>query len=170
MSNDRHSYVVVGSGAAGAVVANRLSANPANRVLLLEAGSWDWNPLFHIPAGLTQLITTHANWGSPLTPQRETEQPRDLVPARSCARRLDFDQYHDLCRGHRLDYDHWRELGNEGWGYEDVLPYFRRSENNERFNDRYHGCGGDLNVTGQVQANPLSKAFVRAFQEPGLPV
>jgi choline dehydrogenase-like flavoprotein len=72
-------------------------------------------------------------------------------------------------RGHRNDYDTWRDLGNKGWGYEDVLPYFRMSENNERFADRYHGSGGPMNVAEQLMHNPLTKAFVRAGQELGLP-
>lgn len=72
-------------------------------------------------------------------------------------------------RGHRLDYDEWRDLGNEGWGYQDVLPYFRKVEHNERLNDEFHGSDGAMNVTEQVQHNELTKAFVRAGQELGLP-
>lgn len=170
MVKDCYSYIVVGSGASGAVVANRLSANPGNRVLLLEAGGKDWNPLLHVPVGFTQLLrSTDVNWGFSTVPQREMNNREIWYPQGRTLGGSTSINAMIYTRGHRLDYDHWKELGNEGWGYEDVLPYFRKSENNERFSDRYHGSGGDLNVTGQVQANPLSKAFVRACQELGLP-
>ena len=169
MTSDRYTYIVVGSGAAGAVVANRLSADPSHRVLLLEAGGRDWNPLIHVPVGFTKLTTPDVNWGfstvaQPQMNQREMWYPQGRTLGGSTS--INAMIY---IRGHQHDYDHWKALGNEGWSYEDVLPYFRKSENNERFHDAYHGTGGDMNVTSQVQANPLSKAFVRGCQELGLP-
>jgi choline dehydrogenase-like flavoprotein len=169
MNQGSYTYVIVGSGAAGAVVANRLSANPAHRVLLLEAGGRDWNPLIHVPVGFTQLTTPDVNWGFATVAQREMNHREMWYPQGRTLGGSTSINAMIYVRGHRLDYENWKELGNEGWGYEDVLPYFRKSENNERFNDRYHGSGGELNVTSQIQANPLSKAFVRACQELGLP-
>lgn len=164
-----YTYIVIGSGAAGCVVANRLSADPAHRVLLLEAGGRDWNPLIHIPVGFTKLTTPDVNWGFSTVPQREMDgremwypQGRTLGGSTSINAMI-------YIRGHREDYEEWKHLGNKGWGYEDVLPYFRKSEHNERLNDRFHGTSGDMNVTQQVQQNPLTKAFVRSCQEIGLP-
>ena len=169
MSSKRYTYIVVGSGAAGAVVANRLSADPSNDVLLLEAGGRDWNPLIHIPVGFTKLTTPDVNWGFSTVPQSQMDgremwypQGRTLGGSTSINAMI-------YIRGQREDYDEWARLGAEGWDYRGVLPYFRRSENNERFNNEFHGVGGDMNVTQQVQTNPLSKAFVRGLQELGVP-
>ena len=169
MTRETYTYIVVGAGAAGCVVANRLSADPTHRVLLLEAGGRDWNPLIHIPVGFTKLTTPDVNWGFSTVPQREMDgremwypQGRTLGGSTSINAMI-------YIRGQRADYDRWAALGNEGWGYEDVLPYFRASEHNERLNSRYHGTTGDMNVTQQVQHNQLSKAFVRALQELGVP-
>jgi len=169
MTSDRYTYIVVGSGAAGCVVANRLSADPAHCVLLLEAGGRDWNPLIHVPIGFTKLTTPDVNWGFSTVPQpqmnnREMWYPQGRVLGGSTS--INAMIY---IRGHRLDYEEWQSLGNKGWGYDDVLPYFRKSENNERLNNLYHGTGGDMNVTQQIQTNPLTKAFVRACQEIGIP-
>jgi hypothetical protein len=102
-------------------------------------------------------------------PPAGAEQPPDALPAGPHARWQHVDQRDDLHPGNRLDYDGWRDLGNEGWGYDGVLPYFRKSENNERLADAYHGTGGPLNVTDQVGHNPISKGFVRAAQSVGIP-
>jgi choline dehydrogenase-like flavoprotein len=164
----RYDYIVVGAGAAGCVVANRLSADTGVRVLLLEAGGRDWNPLIHIPIGFTKLTTPDVNWGYQTVPQarmndREMWYPQGRTLGGSTA--INAMIY---IRGHRADYDKWERLGNTGWGYEGVLPYFTRSENNERLHDAYHGIGGELNVTQQIQHNPLTKAFVRSCQEIGI--
>jgi len=168
-SDERYDYVVVGAGAGGCVVANRLSADPSTRVLLLEAGGPDRSPLIHMPVGFTKLTGPKVNWGfktiaQPQLNNREMHYPQGRTLGGSTS--INAMIY---IRGHRLDYDEWRDLGNKGWGYEDVLPYFRRSEHNERLNDEYHGVDGAMNVTEQVQHNELSKAFVRAGQEIGLP-
>lgn len=169
MSTDRFDYVVVGSGAAGAVVAGRLSEDPAVRVLLLEAGGRDWNPLIHMPVGFTKLTSPSVNWGFETVPQPQLDgrelwypQGRTLGGSTSINAMI-------YIRGQREDYDRWAALGNDDWGYERVLPFFRRAERNERLNDRYHGTDGAMNVTEQVQHNELSKAFVRAAQELGVP-
>jgi choline dehydrogenase-like flavoprotein len=164
-----YDYIVVGAGAAGCVVANRLSADPSTTVLLLEAGGRDLNPLIHIPIGFTKLTTPDVNWGYSTVPQPEMNnrdmwypQGRTLGGSTSINAMI-------YIRGHRADYDDWEALGNDGWGYDGVLPYFKKSENNERLHNTWHGAGGDLNVTQQVQHNPLTKAFVRSCQEIGIP-
>ena len=162
-------YIVVGAGAAGCAVANRLSEDPDVRVALLEAGGKDSSPLIHMPAGFTKLVGEKVNWGFKTVPQkhvngREMHYPQGRTLGGSTS--INAMIY---IRGHRLDYDEWRDLGNEGWGYEDVLPYFRKAENNERFVDAYHAQGGPVNVADQTQYNPLTKAFVRAAQEAGIP-
>jgi choline dehydrogenase len=169
MSDDRYTYVVVGAGAAGCVVANRLSADPANRVLLLEAGGRDRNPLIHIPVGFTKLTTPDVNWGFSTVPQPQMDDREMWYPQGRTLGGSTSINAMIYIRGQHADYDRWAELGCDGWGYEDVLPFFRASEHNERLNDRYHGSAGDMNVTQQVSFNPLSKAFVRALQELGVP-
>jgi choline dehydrogenase len=169
VTSNEFTFIVVGAGAAGCVLANRLSADPAHRVLLLEAGGRDLNPLIHIPVGFTKLTTPDVNWGFSTVPQPQMDgremwypQGRTLGGSTSINAMI-------YIRGQRGDYDRWAQLGNKGWGYEDVLPYFKFSEHNERLNDRYHGTEGEMNVTQQVAFNALSKAFVRALQELGVP-
>ena len=167
--NDRHTHIVIGAGAAGCAVAARLSEDPANRVLLLEAGGRDWNPLIHMPAGFTKLTGPSVNWGFETVPQPELNNRRMHYPQGRTLGGSTSINAMIYIRGNRLDYDEWRDLGNEGWGYDGVLPYFRKSENNENFADEYHGTGGPLNVTDQVGHNPISKGFVRAAQSVGIP-
>jgi choline dehydrogenase len=169
MNNDDFTYIVVGAGAAGCVLANRLSADPSHRVLLVEAGGWDRNPLIHIPVGFTKLTTPDVNWGYSTVPQPQMDGREMWYPQGRTVGGSTSINAMIYIRGQRSDYDRWAELGNDGWAYEDVLPYFRASEHNERLNDRYHGSEGDMNVTQQVQFNELSKAFVRALQELGIP-
>ncbi len=163
-----YDYIIVGAGAAGCAVAHRLSEDPDVNVLLLEAGGPDKNPLIHMPAGFTKLVGEKVNWCFKTAPQkhvnnREMHYPQGRTMGGSTS--INAMIY---IRGHRADYDHWRDIGNAGWGYDDVLPYFKVSENNERLFDEYHGSGGPLNVAEQTQYNPLTKAFVRSAQEAGL--
>ncbi len=162
-------YIVVGAGAAGCAVAHRLSEDPDVTVALLEAGGKDSNPLIHMPAGFTKLTSDDVNWGFKTVPQaqvnnREMHYPQGRTLGGSTS--INAMIY---IRGHRSDYDEWRDLGNEGWGYEGVLPYFKKSENNERFVDEFHGHGGPVNVADQTQHNTLTRAFVRSAQEAGIP-
>jgi choline dehydrogenase len=169
MTAERYTYIVAGAGAAGCVVANRLSADPSHRVLLLEAGPPDRSPLIHMPIGFTKLTSPKVNWRFETVPQRHlNNRPMYYPQGRTLGGSTSINAMIYI-RGHRNDYDAWRDLGNKGWGYDDVLPYFRMSENNERFADRYHGSGGPMNVAEQLMHNPLTKAFVRAGQELGLP-
>lgn len=163
-----YDYIIVGAGSAGCVLANRLSANPNTTVLLLEAGGRDWNPFIHMPAGLARLVTqTGVNWNYVTTPQgqlnnRELYWPRGKVLGGSSS-------INAMCyiRGQAEDYDHWAELGNSGWRYADVLPYFIKSENNQRGADVYHGDNGPQHVSDLRHTNDLSHVFVEAGQQLG---
>jgi choline dehydrogenase len=166
---ERYTHIVVGAGAAGCAVANRLSEDPANRVLLMEAGGPDRSPLIHMPAGFTKLTGPRVNWGFSTVPQPQLNNRRMHYPQGRTLGGSTSINAMIYIRGHRLDYDEWESLGNEGWGYDGVLPYFRKMENHERLVNDYHGAGGPVNVADQVQHNPLSRAFVRAGQEIGLP-
>lgn len=168
MSDQRFDYIVVGAGAAGCVVANRLSEDPTTKVLLLEAGGRDWSPLIHLPVGFTKLTSPGVNWGFETVPQPELNNRRMWYPQGRTLGGSTSINAMIYIRGHALDYQRWRELGAKGWGYDDVLPFFRRAEHNERLADEFHGADGPMNVTEQVQHNELTKAFVRAAQQTGL--
>jgi choline dehydrogenase len=163
-----YDYVVVGAGSAGCVLANRLSADPATRVLLLEAGGPDTGPLFRVPGMYGKPFRTAHDWGYDTTPQRHLDDrplywPRGKVLGGSSS--LNAMIY---IRGHRADYDEWAALGCTGWGYDDVLPYFRRSEDNRRIRDRYHGTGGELTVSDLRDPHPYSLRYVEACVAMGM--
>ena len=168
-ANHQYDYIVVGAGAAGCAVANRLSEDPNVSVVLLEAGGRDSSPLIHMPAGFTKLTGEKVNWGFNTVPQKHVNQREMHYPQGRTLGGSTSINAMIYIRGHRLDYDEWRDMGNEGWGYDGVLPYFKKSENNERFVNEYHGTGGLLNVADQIQSNLLTRAFVRAAQQVGIP-
>ena len=169
--SDSYDYVIVGAGSAGCVLANRLTGSGRHRVLLLEAGGRDTNPWIHIPVGYGKTFTDpKVNWlfksePHPATGNRAILQPRGKVLGGSSS--INGMIY---IRGQREDYDQWRQLGNTGWSYEDVLPYFRKAEDNERGSDDYHGIGGHLKVSDPKDPHPLSDAFIAAAQECGYPL
>jgi choline dehydrogenase len=164
-----YDYIIVGSGSAGSVLANRLSARPEINVLLLEAGGSDNSFYVRMPAGIANLSGPRFNWGYETAPQavmkgRRMYWPRGrLIGGSSSVNAMVY------VRGQPGDYDHWRQLGNAGWSYDDVLPYFRKAERNERLRDRFHGADGPLNVAERPYTNPLSRIFVEAAQQAGLP-
>jgi choline dehydrogenase len=164
-----YDYIIVGSGSAGSVLANRLSARPEIKVLLLEAGGSDDSFYVRMPAGIANLSGPRFNWGYETAPQaamkgRRMYWPRGrLVGGSSSVNAMVY------MRGQPADYDHWRQLGNAGWSYDDVLPYFKKAERNERLHDSFHGADGPLNVAERPYTNPLSHAFVEAAQQAGLP-
>jgi choline dehydrogenase len=163
-----YDYIIVGAGSAGCVLANRLSADPNNTVLLLEAGKRDTSPFIHMPPGVGQLIAgTKHNWGFNTAPEphlnnRELFWPRGKVLGGSSS--INGMIYN---RGHAKDYDQWRQLGNEGWSYDEVLPYFKKSMNQERGADDFHGIGGPLNVKDSDAPVELHKLFIDAGVEAG---
>ena len=167
-------YIIIGGGSAGCVLAARLSENPAITVALLEAGPVDSNVLIHCPAGLALLAQTGAaGWGFETTPQaglngRKGYQPRGKVLGGSSS--INAMVY---MRGHKADYDHWAEQGNPGWSYADVLPYFKKAENNERTFDAkdapFHGKCGPLNVMDLRSPSKYGPIFVEAGKQAGHP-
>ncbi len=163
-------YVIVGAGSAGCVLANRLTADGVTRVLLLEAGPTDWNPLIHIPVGYaTTLKDPRINWlyeteADPGSGGRVHVWPRGKVLGGSSS--INGLLY---VRGQMADYDNWAQLGATGWGSADVLPYFRKAEANERLRDELHGTDGPLNVSDASTRHPVSDAVVNAGVEAGLP-
>ena len=165
-----YDYVIVGAGSAGCVLANRLSADPANRVLLIEAGGKDRNPWLHIPVGYFKTMhNPKTDWCFVTEPDpglngRRLKWPRGKVLGGSSA--LNGLLY---IRGQAQDYDHWRQLGNAGWSFEDVLPYFKRAEDQERGADDFHGAGGPLKVSNMRIHRPLCDAFIEAAEQIGIP-
>ncbi|MBV9459033.1 MAG: choline dehydrogenase [Bradyrhizobium sp.] len=163
-------YVVVGAGSAGCVLANRLSANGKHSVLLLEAGPRDSNIWIHVPIGYGKLFKEKTvNWMYQTEPEpglhgRQVFQPRGKVLGGSSS--INGLLY---VRGQHEDYDRWRQRGNVGWGHDDVLPYFKKAENQCRGADEYHGTGGPLSVSDWRHEDPLSEAFVKAAVESGIP-
>ena len=164
-------YIIVGAGSAGCVLANRLSAAADIRVLLLEAGPADRHPLIHIPVGLARIIQNlKYNWGYETEPQANLAGRRIPWPRGKTLGGSSSINGMVYIRGHARDYDIWRQHGVAGWSYADVLPYFKRSEGNERGADPWHGADGPLNVTEAGHDHPLFDAFVAAGAEAGYPV
>jgi choline dehydrogenase len=163
-------YVIVGAGSAGCVLANRLSADGKNSVLLLEAGPRDTNLWIHVPLGYGRLFKEKAvNWMYQTEPEpgldgRSVFQPRGKVLGGSSS--INGLLY---TRGQHEDYDRWRQHGNHGWGFDDVLPYFKKAEDQQRGADDFHGAGGPLPVSDLGHPDPLSAAFIAAAAETGLP-
>ena len=163
-----YDYIVIGAGSAGCVLANRLSADPSKSVLLLEAGDKDSNFWIHIPVGFTKTLNNpEVNWNFQTEPEenvsgRQIPIPRGRVLGGSSS--INGMLY---VRGQAFDYNVWAQLGNRGWSYEDVLPYFQKSENFERGSDNFRGKGGLLNVADMYERHDLIDAFIDAGEELG---
>ncbi|HEV7252150.1 MAG TPA: GMC family oxidoreductase N-terminal domain-containing protein [Mesorhizobium sp.] len=167
---EEYDYVITGAGPAGCALAHRLTEDKDVHVLLLEAGGGDTNLLFHMPAGFAKMTKGVASWGWETVPQKHMK-----------GRVLRFTQAKVVgggstinaqlyTRGNALDYDLWAdEDGCEGWSYREVLPYFKRAEDNQRFCDDYHAYGGPLGVSMPVATLPICDAYIRAAQELGIP-
>jgi len=163
-------YVIIGAGSAGCVLANRLTADSAIRVLLIEAGTRDTYPWIHIPVGYFKTLhNPETDWCFKTEPDpglngRSIDWPRGkTLGGTSSINGLVY------IRGHARDYDHWRQLGNAGWSFADVLPYFKRAEGNERGGDDLHGGDGPLAVSNTRFRRELCDAFIQAAGELGIP-
>ncbi|MEZ8100300.1 GMC family oxidoreductase [Vibrio bivalvicida] len=167
---DSYDFIIVGGGSAGCVLAARLTEDPAVSVCLLEAGGKDTSPLIHTPVGAVAMLPTkYNNWGFETVPQaglngRKGYQPRGKTLGGSSS--INAMMY---ARGHRYDYDLWASLGNEGWGFDDCLPYFKKSENNEIHHDEYHGQGGPLNVANLRSPSEMLEKYLQACESIGIP-
>ena len=168
---DVFDFVVVGTGTAGAVLVNRLSADGRHRVCALEAGGRDWHPLLHVPAGFMKTLTDPSvNWlyeaeSSEGTAGRRIAHPRGRTFGGSSS-----INGHVYNRGQRMDFDTWAQRGNRGWGYADVLPYFRRSERRiGPGDDRFRGRGGEFVVEDLAWRDPLCEAFIAGAESIGIP-
>ncbi|WP_116653728.1 GMC family oxidoreductase [Pelagibacterium sediminicola] len=164
-----YDFIIVGGGSAGCVLAARLSENPDVKVLLLEAGGRDIHPFYHLPAGFAKMTKGIGSWGWQTVPQKHMN---DMVIRYTQAKVIGGGSSINAqiyTRGNALDYDEWRQMGCVGWGYDDVLEYFRKAEDNDTFNDRYHGQGGPLGVSKPAAPLPICEAFFDAAGELGIP-
>ncbi|MCI5075220.1 GMC family oxidoreductase N-terminal domain-containing protein [Oricola sp.] len=164
-----YDFIIIGGGSAGSVLAARLSEDPAAKVLLLEAGGSDRHPFYHLPAGFAKMTKGIGSWGWSTVPQRHM---KDRVFNYTQAKVIGGGSAINAqiyTRGNAQDYDEWRQMGCEGWGYEDVLPYFRKAEDNDTYENRYHGKGGPLGVSQPSAPLPICDAYFEAAAQLGIP-
>ncbi|MBL7818073.1 MAG: GMC family oxidoreductase N-terminal domain-containing protein [Saprospiraceae bacterium] len=163
-------YIIIGAGSAGCVLANRLSENVENKVLLLEAGAPDKKMEIQIPAAYGNLHRTEVDWGFSTEPQKHVNNRRMYLPRGKALGGCSSTNAMAYVRGNAADFDEWASFGNKGWSYKDVLPYFKKSEHNEDISNDYHGKYGLLNVThAKYFQTPYAQAFVDACKECGIP-
>ncbi len=163
-------YVIVGAGSAGCAVAGRLSEDPAVSVLLLEAGGKDRSPNIKIPAAFPKQFRTKLDWDHSTGPEPHLDGRELYVPRGKSLGGSSSMNAMMYVRGRPLDYEGWREAGAEGWGWEDVLPYYRRMEDYEAAGDpAAHGRGGPVHVADLVEPRPLTARFLKAAESTGIP-
>lgn len=168
---DTYDYVIVGAGSAGSVLANRLTEDGTTSVCVLEAGPRDWHPYIHIPAGFIKTFyDKRVNWLYSMEPSQWTGGRRILAPRGKTLGGSSSINGHIYNRGQRMDFDTWAQMGNRGWGYADVLPYFRRMERRIGAGDpTFRGRDGTLTVTDIDWRHPLCDAFIEGAVALGIP-
>ena len=164
-----YDYIIVGAGSAGCALAARLSENPNISVCLLEAGGPDKSLFIHAPVGVAAMLPTKINnWAFETTPQPELNGRKGYQPRGKTLGGSSSTNAMLYVRGNAWDYDNWAALGNEGWAYKDVLPYFKKSEGNEAFLDDYHGTEGPLGVSNATHGSNLNEMFINSCQQHGI--
>ena len=167
--SESYDYVIVGAGSAGCAVAGRLSEDPSVRVAVIEAGPPAKGRLFEVPALFSRQLKTAFDWDFSTEPEPALGRRRAYLPRGRVVGGTSSMNTMLYVRGNPYDYDTWREFGNKTWGYSDVLPWFKRSEDNQRFDDEFHGRGGPLTVSDPVSVHPLLDAWIEAAQDAGHP-
>ncbi|MRK00419.1 choline dehydrogenase [Aeromicrobium sp. S22] len=169
MADERYDYIVIGSGSAGGVVASRLTEDPQVSVLLLEAGPADDDDMIRMPLGFSTLFKTKWDWNYETTPQKHLAGRRAYWPRMKALGGCSSMNAMIYIRGNHADYDEWRDAyGATGWGHDDVLPYFKKAEDNTRLGDPFHGQGGPIHVEDRTYNHELSTAFIEAGVSAGL--
>ncbi len=162
-------FIVIGGGSAGSVVAARLTENPLVSVLLIEAGGRDRHPFYHLPAGFAKMTKGIGSWGWETTPQKHMQNKVFRYTQAKVIGGGSAINAQIYTRGNAQDYDEWRQMGCTGWGYDDVLPYFRKAEDNDTFDNRFHGKGGPLGVSQPIAPLPICEAYFEAAAQIGIP-
>ena len=164
-----YDFIIIGGGSAGSVLAGRLSEDPSANVLLLEAGGSDRHPFYHLPAGFAKMTKGIGSWGWDTVPQRHMQNKVFRYTQAKVIGGGSAINAQIYTRGNAQDYDDWRQMGCDGWGYADVLPYFRKAEDNETHDNAYHGKGGPLGVSEPRAPLPICDAYFEAAAELGIP-
>ena len=169
--NNSFHYIIVGAGSAGCVLANRLSEDYGIRVLVLEAGKPDRHPWLKLPLKFRDLAwDKRFNWGYESEPEPHLENRKIVIPRGKVLGGSSSINGMIYSRGHPADYDHWRQLGLTGWGYKDVLPYFKRSQNHHGGDSKFHGAGGPLTVSRGDETSGPHKLYMAAGEACGHPI